>query len=158
LATIRASKSEALQSVSPTTWFAQLAQIESYAPIMTYLTRSMTAGGDLGRTLTERLIANAEEYLQDAVRAGTIKPSTDPKARAKFLAMAGGGSFLLYLHMHDTPDDMGAVLRDYGNEMILPALEIYTRGLMTDATMYDAFLAKQKAEEKTATPGAAAGD
>ena len=52
LDTVRASKSEALQSASPTTWFAQLAQIESYAPIMAYLVASMQSGSDLGRTLT----------------------------------------------------------------------------------------------------------
>ena len=153
LESIRTSKSEALQSASPTTWFAQLAQIESYAPMMAYLVQSMQSGGDLGRTLTRRMIANAEQYLQDGVRAATIKPSRDPKARAKFLAMAGAGGFLLYLHMHDNPDDMAAVLRDYGNEMILPALEIYTHGLMTDAAMYDAFVANQEAEKNGAPEG-----
>src|ERR1700739_409044 len=67
LETVRASKSEALESASPTTWFAQLAQIESYAPIMAYLAASMQSGGDLGRTLTRRMIANAERYLHDGV-------------------------------------------------------------------------------------------
>jgi TetR/AcrR family transcriptional regulator, regulator of cefoperazone and chloramphenicol sensitivity len=123
--------------------------------MMAYLVQSMQSGGGLGRTLTRRMIANAEQYLQDGVRAGTIKPSRDPKARAKFLAMAGGGGFLLYLHMHDNPEDMAAVLRDYGKEMILPALEIYTEGLMSDATMYGAFLAMQEAEKNTATEGPA---
>lgn len=45
--------------------------------------------------------------------------------------------------MHDNPDDMAEVLRDYGKEMILPALEIFTQGLMTDADMYNAFVARQ---------------
>jgi hypothetical protein len=39
---------------------------------------------------------------------------------------------------------MRAVLRDYGEEMVLPALEIYTGGLMTDSTMYDAFAAQRE--------------
>jgi TetR/AcrR family transcriptional regulator, regulator of cefoperazone and chloramphenicol sensitivity len=124
---------------------------------MAYLVASMQSGSDLGRTLTRRMIANVEHYLQDGVRAGIIKPSRDPKARAKFLAMAGGGGFLLYLHMHDKPDDMAAVLRDYGKEMILPALEIYTRGLMTDATTYDAFVAEQETEQNNSTGTSAAG-
>ena len=42
--------------------------------------------------------------------------------------------------MHENPADLRAVLRDYTEEMILPALELYTHGLMTDSTMYDAFL------------------
>jgi AcrR family transcriptional regulator len=147
---IRASKSAALQSTSPASWFAQIAQVEAYAPMMKYLVASFQTGGELGRALTRQMIDNAEGYLEDGVRAGTIKPSRDPKGRAKFLAMAGGGGFLFYLHMHDNPDDMAAVLRDYAREMILPALEISTQGLMTDATMYDAFIAKQEAERNTA--------
>jgi AcrR family transcriptional regulator len=95
LQSIVTAKSEALQSMSPATWFAQLTQIESYAPMMNYLVRSMLSGGDLGRALMGQMIDNAEGYLEDAVRAGTIKPSRDPKARAAFLAMSGGGGFLL---------------------------------------------------------------
>jgi AcrR family transcriptional regulator len=88
LESIRTTKSEALQSMSPASWFARLAQIESHAPITAYLVRSMLSGDELGRALMRQMIDNAEEYLEDAVRAGTIKPSRDPKARATFLAMS----------------------------------------------------------------------
>ncbi len=137
---IRDSKSEALQSNDPAVWFAQLAEIEEYAPLIAYLVRSMQTGGDLAKMLWRRMIDNAEEYLEDGVRAGTVKPSRDPHARAKYLGITGGGGLLLYLQMHDNPSDLRAVLRDYSRDMILPALEIYTEGLMTDRTMYDAFL------------------
>lgn len=140
LESIRTTKSEALQSMSPTIWFAQLAQIETYAPMMGYLVHTMLSGGEPGQALMRQMIDNAEEYLEDAVRAGTIKPSRDPKSRAAFLTLSAGGGFLLYLHMHDNPTDMAAVLRDYSNDMILPALELYTHGLLTDTRMYDAFL------------------
>ncbi|MEB3061236.1 TetR/AcrR family transcriptional regulator [[Mycobacterium] zoologicum] len=138
--TIRIDKTEAMRSADPATWFAQLAEIETYAPLMTYLVRSMQDGGDLARTMWRQMIANAEEYLDEGVRAGTLRPSRNPKARARYLAMAGGGAFLLYLQMHDNPTDLRAVLRDYAGEMVLPALEIYTEGLLADRTMYDAFL------------------
>jgi AcrR family transcriptional regulator len=138
---IRNTKSEALQSNDPATWFAQMAEIEDYAPLMAYLVRSMQTGGDLANMLWRRMIDNAEEYMEEGVRAGTIKPSRDPKARAKYLAITGGGGFLLYIQMHETPTDLRAVLRDYSRDMILPALEVYTEGLLTDRTMYDAFLA-----------------
>jgi len=88
------------------------------------------------------MIDNVEQYMDEGVRAGTVKASRNPKARAKFLAMAGGGSFLLYLQMHDNPGDMRTVLHDYAQDMVLPALEIYSTGLLTDSTMYDAFLAQ----------------
>lgn len=141
--TIRGTKSEALQSNDPATWFAQMAEIEEYAPLMAYLVRSMQTGGDLANMLWRKMIDNAEEYMEEGVRAGTIKPSRDPKARARYLAITGGGGFLLYIQMHETPTDLRAVLRDYSRDMILPALEVYTEGLLTDRTMYDAFLAAE---------------
>ena len=138
---IRSTKSEALKSNDPATWFAQMAEIEEYAPLMAYVVRSMQAGGDLAKMLWQRMIDNAEEYMEEGVRAGTIKPSRDPHARAKYLGITGGGGFLLYLQMHETPTDLRAELSDYARDMVLPALEIYTEGLMADRTMYDAFLA-----------------
>ncbi|WP_046320364.1 TetR family transcriptional regulator [Mycobacterium sp. UM_Kg1] len=137
---IRTEKSEAMRSADPATWFAQMAEIESYAPLMAYLARSMQSGGELANTLWRRMIDNTESYLAEGVRAGTLKPSRDPKARARYLAVTGGGGFLLYLQMHENPDDLRAVLRDYAREMVLPALELYTDGLLADRTMYDAFL------------------
>ncbi len=148
---IRSTKSEALKSNDPATWFAQMAEIESYAPMMAYLIRSMLSGGELASMLWRRMIDNAEEYLDEGVRAGTIKPSRDPRARARYLGITGGGGFLLYLQMHETPTDIRAVLRDYAREMILPALEIYTEGLMVDRTMYDAFLAAGEQGESHAS-------
>ena len=137
---IRTGKSASLQTKDPADWFAQMAAIESYAPLMAYLVRSMQSGSELAKMLWRKMIADAEQYLEEGVRNGLLKPSRDPRARAKYLGITGGGSFLMYLQMHDNPTDLRAVLRDYGEEMVLPALEIYTHGLMTDSTMYDAFL------------------
>ncbi|GAS98388.1 transcriptional regulator [Mycolicibacterium canariasense] len=135
------AKSESIQSTDPASWFAQLAEIESFAPAMAYLVRSMQTGGELSNTLWRKMIDNVEQYIEEGVRAGTVKPSRNPKARARFLAMAGGGAFLMYLQLHDNPTDLRAVLHDYAQEMVLPALEVYTHGLLTDSTMYDAFAA-----------------
>ncbi len=140
---IRSEKSEAMQSGDPAIWLAQLSEIESFAPMMAYLVRSMQTGGELGKALWRTMVDNTEAYLADGVRAGTIKPSRDPAARAKYLAMVGGGAFLLYLQLHDNPTDLRAVLRDYSRDMVLPALELYTEGLLADSTMFDAFLARE---------------
>ena len=137
---IRSSKSEAMNSSDPATWFAAMAEIEEYAPLMAYLVRSMQAGGELARTFWRTMIDNAESYLDEGVSSGILKPSRDPKARSKYLAITGGGGFLLYIQMHETPTDLRAVLRDYAQDMVLPALELYTNGLMTDSHMYEAFL------------------
>jgi TetR/AcrR family transcriptional regulator, regulator of cefoperazone and chloramphenicol sensitivity len=143
-AVIRESKSETIQSSDPATWLSQMAEIEGYAPLMAYLVRTLQSGGDLAKALWQNMIENTEQFMEEGVRAGTIKPSHDPKARARFMAMAGGGTLLLYLQMHDTPTDLRAVLRDYSEDMVLPALELYTNGLMADSTMYDAFLAQRE--------------
>ena len=80
---IRSGKSEAMRSSDPATWFAAMAEIEEYATLMAYLVRSMQTGGELAKTLWRTMIDNAEQYMEDGVRAGTIKPSPDPKARAR---------------------------------------------------------------------------
>ena len=140
---IRNSKSEALTSNDPASWLGQMAEIESYAALTGYVVRSLQTGGELAMMLWQRMIENAEDYFADGVRAGTIKASRDPHARAKYLAITSGGGLLLYIQMHPTPTDLRAVLRDYARDMVLPALEIYTDGLMADRTMYDAFLAAE---------------
>ncbi|HWF68229.1 MAG TPA: TetR family transcriptional regulator [Mycobacterium sp.] len=143
---IRSGKLEAMRSSDPATWFAAMAEIEEYAPLMAYLVRTMQSGGELANTLWRKMIDNAEDYLGEGVRTGILKASRDPSARAKYLAITGGGGFLLYLQMHETQADLRAVLRDYARDMILPALELYTDGLMADRTMYDAFLADAEGE------------
>ena len=45
------AKTESIQSTDPAAWFAQMAEIESYAPMMAYLVRSMQSGGELAKTL-----------------------------------------------------------------------------------------------------------
>jgi AcrR family transcriptional regulator len=141
---VRAEKSASLQTNDPRAWFAQMAAIESYAPLMAYLVRSMQSGGELSKTLWRNMVEDTEQYVEEGVRNGVLKPSDDPSARARFLTLSGVGSFLLYLQMHPTPDDLRAVLRDYSEEMLLPGLEIYTRGLLADSTKYDAFLARHR--------------
>ena len=144
-AEVRRAKSESLTTASdPASWLTAVADIESFAPMTAYLVRSMQAGGDLAKAFWQQMVDNAEEYLEEGVRAGTLKPSRDPKARAKFLSVNNGGGLLLYLQMHDNPTDLRAVLRDYAEDMMLPALELYSNGLMADSSMYEAFLAQRE--------------
>lgn len=142
--TIRVAKSDSMQNASPAAWLAQLADIESFAPLTAYLMRALREGGDLAKTLLHNMIDNAEGYIEEGVRAGTLKPSRDPRARALFLALTGGGGLLMYMQMHATPNDLRQVLHDYGQDMMLPSLELYTEGLLADSTMYQAFLAQHE--------------
>lgn len=141
---IRQVKTESMQTSDPATWLAQMAEIESYAPMMAYLVRSMQSGSELAKSFWRRMIGQVEQYTDEGVRSGVLKPSRDPRARARYLGMIGAGGFLLYLQLHDNPTDLRAVLRDYSEDMVLPALELYTEGMMADSTMYDAFLAQRE--------------
>ena len=129
---ISSAKAEALSSRDPATWIQQIAHIDSLATVLGYLARSLLSRDEFGRAVIQQLTEDAYAYLETAVRAGTIKPSQDPRARGRFLTMTAGGGFLLYLQMHSTPTDMHAVLRDYTRDMIMPALELYSQGLMAD--------------------------
>ena|SRR5689334_584140 len=142
---IRQAKRESLTTAAdPASWLKAMAEIDSYAPMTAYLVRSMQSGSDLAKAFWQQMVDNAEQYLEEGVRAGTLKPSRDPRARAKFLGINNGGGLLLYLQMHDNPTDLRAVLRDYAEDMMLPALELYTNGLLTDSAMYETFLAQRE--------------
>ena len=116
---IRTGKSASFRTKDPADWFAQMAAIESYAPLMAYLVRSMQSGSELAKMLWRKMIADAEQYMEEGVQSGLHQTEPRPGARAKYLGITGGGSFLMYLQMHDNPTDLRAVLRDYGEEMVL---------------------------------------
>ncbi|WP_280253317.1 TetR/AcrR family transcriptional regulator [Nocardia abscessus] len=119
-----------------------LAEIESYAPLVAYMVRSLQAGGPMAESLFEHMAADAEGYLQKAVEAGTIKPSRDPAARARYLMMLNVGATLLYMQMRQHRDekiDFRKAIRDLTEELTPPALEFYTQGLLTDSTILDTF-------------------
>ncbi|MGH3722500.1 MAG: TetR family transcriptional regulator [Mycobacterium sp.] len=140
---IRSEKSRTLTSNDPEVWLQALDEIESFAPMVRYLLHSVQSGGEPGRAFLQRSIVDAEKYLEDGVQAGTIKPSRDPKRRALWLSLNGLGSLIVYVQMY--PDeDLRTILRRYSDELIFPAIEIYTEGLMTDTTMLDAFVAQQE--------------
>ncbi|WP_198659062.1 TetR/AcrR family transcriptional regulator [Nocardiopsis sp. FIRDI 009] len=119
-----------------------LAEAEEFAPYLGFLFRCLQTGGDLARTLYEHMAADVQTYLDAGVRAGTVRPSRDPEARARWLAATGGGSLLLLITLrHPGPDvDFRRVIREWSEEFTLPALELYTEGLFTDRSMLDAYL------------------
>jgi AcrR family transcriptional regulator len=149
----REAKTRSIVTGSPGDLVAQLVAIEEYAPVAAYLVQALLTGGELARTLLDQAIANAEAYLAEGVEAGRLRPSRDPKARARFLAYTGAGAFLLYVRQHSPPDgDLAAVLTAYAAEMTVPALEVYTEGLLADSSMLDAVLVHTHDEHGDESP------
>jgi AcrR family transcriptional regulator len=119
-----------------------LAEVESYAPLVAYMVRSLQAGGPMAESLFEHMTADAEGYLEKAVEAGRIKPSRDPAARARYLMMLNVGATMLYMQMRQHRDekiDYRKAIRELTEELTPPALEFYTQGLITDPTILDTF-------------------
>jgi AcrR family transcriptional regulator len=140
LQVIRVTERDAF--TGPGDLFGYLSHLEDYGPLVGYLVQALLAGGDLAATLLDRMTKDAEGYLADAVAAGRIKPSRDPARRAAFLVDMGVGALLVFVRRHPPADgDYGAVLRAYSAANSLPALELYTEGLLADSSTLDAFLA-----------------
>ncbi|WP_433613788.1 TetR family transcriptional regulator [Prescottella agglutinans] len=142
LAVIVTEKRDVLTTQNPARMLASLSAVEQYAPLVAYLVRSFQAGGELAVSLFEHMVDGVEEYLEAAVVEGRVRPSRDPSARARYLATNSLGATLLYLQMHAEPDgsvDYARAIREMTDEVMLPALEVYTEGLFTDSTMLDAY-------------------
>ncbi|WP_427896052.1 TetR family transcriptional regulator [Kribbella sp. GL6] len=138
-------QSEKLKATTggPAVALAQLAEIEEYAPMAMYSLRSLQAGGELAAAFVERMCRDAEEYLAVGVASGMVRPSRDPAARARYLAMQAMGTLLLWFSTRSgfgEVDDFRKELRALSNEVTLPALELYCQGLFADDTMLDAYL------------------
>src|SRR4051795_2796540 len=143
---IREAETDAFSS-GPGALLAQLAELDQYAPLVGYLVQALLAGGDLASTLLARMTTDAERYLAEAVAAGRIRPSRDPAARAAFLVDVGIGAMLAFVRRRPPVDgDYRATLQAYARTHSLPALELYTEGLLTDATMLDAYLEYRDSE------------
>jgi AcrR family transcriptional regulator len=141
LRVIREAETDAFTQRAPADWLHQLAALDEFAPLVGYLVQALLAGGELAATLMQRMTDDAEEYLADAVAAGTIKPSRDPAARAAWLVDVGIGAVLSFVRRHPPVDgDYRSTLRAYAEAAALPALELYTEGLLTDSTLLDAYL------------------
>jgi TetR/AcrR family transcriptional regulator, regulator of cefoperazone and chloramphenicol sensitivity len=141
LRVIREAETESMVTAAPGEMLAQLATVEEYAPVAGYVVQALLAGGELAGTFLDKLVRDAEGYLQDAVDAGRMHPSRDPAARARYLVYLGVGALLVHLRLQPVAaQDLGAALRSYAEAVTLPALELYTEGLLTDRTMLDSYL------------------
>ncbi|WP_069385367.1 TetR/AcrR family transcriptional regulator [Cellulosimicrobium cellulans] len=144
LATVRSGKRDVMADAadlsSPmATWFTQ---VEQFAPAVGYALRSLQAGGSLAREFVDHLAADAVGYVREAVAAGVLVPSRDEEARARYLVLSSMGALLLSLTLDppDDPDDLAGATRRYVDSVALPALEVYTEGLLTSRRLLDEYL------------------
>jgi AcrR family transcriptional regulator len=148
LRVVREAESEAF--TGPGDLFGYVNHVEDYGPLVGYMVQALLTGGDLATTLLDRMTRDAESYLADAVAAGRIRPSRDPAKRAAFLVDVGIGAVLAFVRRHPPVDgDYGEVLRAYAEAYSLPALELYTEGLLADSDALDAYLRSDHHHERS---------
>ncbi|MGW9553942.1 TetR family transcriptional regulator [Nocardiopsis sp. NPDC055551] len=137
------TKGEVVTRMSATHFLQQLAEVDGYGDVFAYLMRSLQSGGQVASALFERMAGDIEAYLAEGERAGTIRPSRDPAARARYAASMSLGSLMLHTTMRpqDADRDPSTVLREWIDAYMLPALELYTEALLLDSTFLDAFAA-----------------
>ncbi|AHH21202.1 putative transcriptional regulator, TetR family [Nocardia nova SH22a] len=144
---IRAAKTEHVQHPTPNATLRALAEIEEYAPYIAYLMRSFQAGGTLMATLFDQMRQDVQTYLQIGIDAGTLRRPADLAATANYMAVQNGGGFFFFLQLHAARNegnlDFRKALREYADQMMLPAIEVNTHGLFTDSTLLDSLLAER---------------
>jgi AcrR family transcriptional regulator len=128
-------------------------ELEQEGPLLGYMIRSLQSGGEAGEAFFDLLLAEGRRYLAYGVEQGTIRPSRDPEARIRWLAQSEAGGMMLWFSTrhHGTGEeiDFAAELRAWERENMLPLLELYTQGLLTDRTMLDAYLAYRDGDRIT---------
>ena len=120
-----------------------LRSLAESGPLLVYITRLVTEGGETARTFVDHLVRDVETSMTSAVAAGTVRPSVDEPARARYLVAMSLGVLMIDLAMNPPPDptDGAAILHEYVNRTMVPATEYATHGLLTGTSALDAVLA-----------------
>ncbi|WP_017612217.1 TetR/AcrR family transcriptional regulator [Nocardiopsis salina] len=136
-------KTQTFEGASGTFMLQQMAEIEHYAPVLGYVLRSLQSGGALAAEFFELMVEDVERFMAVGVEAGTVAPSRDPAARARYLTSSSLGSLMLHttLHHPGTEPDFGRVMQEWIEAYMLPALESYTEPVLIDRTLLDTYIA-----------------
>ena len=151
---ILTAKLDSVSAAGPEQLIAQLAQVEEHAPLAAYAVASLAAGGTLARNLLEQLTGTTLRFLRAGVAAGTVRPSRDEAARARYLTESSLGHLLLRYRLAREAGtvDLATLFEAMSAATTGPALELFTAGLFTDDRHLRAFDAA--ATPPTDPPGA----
>ena len=131
----------------PTDLMTQMSQVEEYIPATAYAMRSLMEGGELATTLMDLFVGDTVSYMSDAVKAGTVTPSHNEEARARYLLYAGFGALLLFLRYEASePGDIEAAVREFIDRYGPVTAELYSRPLFTDPGLYADYVRATSAE------------
>ncbi len=129
-------------ALSPTQTITMMTELDDHATMAVYILRSVREGGAAGVEFLSSMIEETLTVMEEGVAAGVIRPSRDPRARAKYLVTSSLGGLLLQLTLKPALDlaDMRSTMRELIGDITLPALELYTEGVLTDRSTLDEYL------------------
>jgi AcrR family transcriptional regulator len=112
------------------------------ANLMVYMLRAVHAGGEPARVFLERLIDNARGVMARSVEVGLVRPSRDEEARLRYMTYLTMGALLVQFvtSPRQTPEEFVASIQARGQDQILPTLELFTEGFLTDRTALDDYV------------------
>lgn len=142
----------------PADLMTQMSQVEEYIPATAYAMRSLMEGGELATTLMDLFVGDTVSYMSDAVKAGTVTPSHNEEARARYLLYAGFGALLLFLRYEASePGDIEAAVREFIDRYGPVTAELYSRPLFTDPGLYADYVRATSADPADASAASADG-
>lgn len=134
---IRASKIDSINA-GPTLMphEVQVLMRESGAAVR-YLARTLIEGSPRIDQFMDDLVESSVGYTEQAVEAGYIKPSVNPRARAVVLTLWSFGGLVLHEHLHRL---LGVDLLDADSDVmpyVSTAMEILTDGVVAETAYQD---------------------
>lgn len=138
---IRHAKHDSIVQTGGGKFLEYFSTAEQFAPIFAYVVRSLQQGGPLARSFVDHMVEDAVSYMSEAVVAGVIVPSRDEEARARYLVLSSLGAAMLGLTLDaQEGSDVSTLMRRHYDAIVLPALEIFSEGLLTTRRMLDDYL------------------
>ena len=143
----------------PVDLMTQMSQVEEYIPATAYAMRSIVEGGELATELLDLFVKDSVAYTAAAVEAGTITPSHNEEARARYLLYSGFGALLLFARYEASdPGDVEAVTREFIDRYGPVTAELYSRPLFTDPGLYADYVRASSASSAASPAEAPAAD
>lgn len=112
------------------------------ATLLVYMLRAIHGGGQAAVEFLDRLIDDMRPVMVRSVETGLVRPSRDEEARLRYLTHQTMGALLVaYLTTPGTtPEQFVTGLRSGTHETILPMLELFTEGFLSDRSSLDHYL------------------
>lgn len=158
---IRTNKETVVASGPQMNPLAALQMMQESRPLLRYLVRTLSEGGEHVAQLVDEMVADAEGYMAEGERAGSIKPSAFPRERVVVLVLWSLGALVLHEQLHrllgvdflapdSDPQDLAPYFR--------PVMELYSQGLLTEGAYSAMAAALDPPTDTTTTEGPPAAD